>query len=141
MAAEVAQYVTGCKVCQADKNLQSHPAGKLVPWPIPEIALDHVIADRIVGLPKTKKGNTAILVVVDRLIKMTRFGACKDTSTAKDVVHLFMDLVVFPGGGGHLKRTTDRGPEFANKFIAHILARLGTKLHLIIPSLMVRLSA
>lgn len=30
-------------------------------------------------------GNTAILVVVDRLTKTTRMGACKDTPTAEEL--------------------------------------------------------
>ena len=37
--------------------------------------------------------NTAILVVVDRLTKMTRIGACKDTSSAEDIARLFVDMV------------------------------------------------
>lgn len=56
MAAEIAGYVKGCVVCQADKSLQSHPDGKLMPLPVPREAWHHVTADRIVGLPKTREG-------------------------------------------------------------------------------------
>ena len=126
MADEVAEYVKGCLVCQADKTLQKHKAGKLMPLPVPKEAWHHITADRIVGLPKTKRGNTAILVVVDRLTKMTRIGACKDTSTAEDLARLFVDMV-WKLHGMPRYITTDRGPEFTNKFVAHILAMLGTE--------------
>ena len=126
MAAEVAAYVKGCVVCQADKNLQTHKAGKLMPLPIPEGAWHHVTADCIVGLPKTRRVHTAILVVVDRLTKMTRIGACKDTSTAEDLAQLFVDMV-WKIHRMPLYITTDRGPEFTNKFVAHVLAMLGTE--------------
>ena len=94
--------------------------------PVPEEAWHHITADRIVGLPKTKRGNTAILVVVDRLTKMTRIGACKDTCTAEDLARLFVDMV-WKLHGMPRYIATDRGPEFTNKFVAHILAMLGTK--------------
>ena len=124
--AEIADYVKGCLVCQADKNLQTHPAGKLMPLPVPKEAWDHITMDRIVGLPKTKRGNTAILVVVDRLTKMTHIGACKNTSTAQDLAWLFVDMI-WKLHGFPLTITTDRGPEFTNKFNAHVLAMVGTK--------------
>ena len=62
MAAGVANYVKGCVVCQADESMQTHQAGKLMPLPFPEGAWHHVTADRIVGLPKTERGHTAILL-------------------------------------------------------------------------------
>ncbi len=63
------------------------PVGKLVPLPTPAHAWEHMTMDRIVGLPKTKKGHTAILVVVDRLTKMANFTPCKDTATAQDLLY------------------------------------------------------
>ena len=38
MADEIAEYVKSCLVCQADKNLQTYPAGKLMPLPVPKDA-------------------------------------------------------------------------------------------------------
>ena len=85
MSVDIQEYVRGCQVCQRNKALTQAPAGKLKPIPVPEGAWDHVTADRIVSLPKTKKGHTAILVVVDKLTNMTHFAACKNESTAKDM--------------------------------------------------------
>ena len=125
MSTDVQEYVRGCKVCQQDKSLTQAPAGKLMPIPVPEGAWDHVTADRIVSLPKTKQGHTAILVVVDKLTKMTHFAACKNESTAKDIAKLFVDKV-FKLHGLPLCLTTDRGPEFANRFIAAVCELVGT---------------
>ena len=46
MAAEIAEYVKGCVICQADKSLQTHPAGKMrrMPLPMPKEAWQHVMA-------------------------------------------------------------------------------------------------
>ena len=96
MHTAIREYVRGCQVCQQDKHLQHHPAGKLMPLPIPSHAWEYVTADRITSLPKTKHGYTAILVVVDRLTKMTHFMPCKNESTAQDMARLFVDHVETP---------------------------------------------
>ena len=62
-----------------------------MPLPIPSHAWEYVTADRITSLPKTKHGYTAILVVVDRLTKMTHFMPCKNESTAQVMARLFVD--------------------------------------------------
>ena len=125
MHTAIREYVRGCQVCQQDKHLQHHPAGKLMPLPIPSHAWEYVTADRITSLPKTKHGYTAILVVVDRLTKMTHFMPCKNESTAQDMARLFVDHV-WKHHGMPLFITTDRGPEFTNKFIASLCEIVGT---------------
>ena len=125
MSNDIREYVRGCKICQQDKSLTQEPGGKLKPISVPEGAWDHVTADRIVSLPKTKQGHTAILVVVDKLTKMTHFAPCKNESTAKDIAKLFVDKV-WKLHGLPLRLTTDRGPEFANRFIAAVCELVGT---------------
>ena len=111
----IREYVRGCQVCQQDKYLQRNPAGKLMLLPIPSHAWEYVTADRVTSLPKTK-GYTAILVVVHRLTKMTHFIPCKIESTAQDMARVFLDHV-WKYHGMPLRITTDRGPEFTNRFI------------------------
>lgn len=41
--------------------------------------------DRITQLPKTKRAHAAILVVVDKLTKMTCFAPVKNESTAAEI--------------------------------------------------------
>ena len=117
MHTAIREYVRGCKVCQQDKHIQKQPAGKLIPLPVSEASWDCVTADRITNLPKTKQGFTAILVVVDRLTKTTHFMPRKNESTAHDIARLFVDNI-WKHHGMPLRITTDRGPEFTNKFIA-----------------------
>ena len=69
------------------------------------------------AVPKPKQGYTTILVLVERLTKMTHFVPCKNESTAQDMARLFVDLV-WKYHGMPLRITTDRGPDFTNKFIA-----------------------
>jgi len=123
------EYVQGCFICQQNKHLQRHPAGKLMPLPIPSYPWEWVTADRITNLPKAKRGHTAILVVVDRLTKMAHFAPCKNQSGATEVTQIFTDIVFKPHGVPE-DLTTGRGPEFTNKLIAamcEIIARGGTK--------------
>lgn len=69
MTTDIREYVKGCLICQRDKSVNRKKAGLLQPIPVPESQWDHVTMDRIVQLPKTKRGHTAILVVVDKLTK------------------------------------------------------------------------
>jgi transposase InsO family protein len=48
--------------------------------------------DFITGLPESN-GHNAVLVVVDRLPKMSHFIACRGSATAEDVACLFRDFV------------------------------------------------
>ncbi len=79
MCSETRKYVKGCLICQQDKQLHRHPVGKLMPLPILHMPgnMSHDF-----GRSVTKKGYTAMLLMVDRLTKMTRFAPCKDAGTA-----------------------------------------------------------
>ena len=49
--------------------------------------------DFITHLPETRRGHTAIFVVVDRLSKLVHFIPTADTATAEDVARLFIDNI------------------------------------------------
>ena len=82
--------------------------------------------DRITQLPKTKRGHTAILVVVDKLTKMTRFVPVKNESTAADIAQAFVEHV-WNSHGVPLQITTDRGTEFTNAFSNSLCNLIGTR--------------
>ena len=90
MATEIWEYVRGCLVCQRDKASNRKPAGVLQPIEIPDNSCDHATMDRITQSPKTNCGHTAILVVADKLTKMTRFAPVRNESTAADIAQAFV---------------------------------------------------
>ena len=126
MAADIQEYVRGCLVCQRDKASNQKPAGLLQPIEIPYNSWDHATMDRITQLPKTKRGHTAILVVVDKLTKMTRFAPVKNESTAADIAQAFVEHV-WNSHGMPLQITTDRGTEFTNAFSKSLCNIIGTR--------------
>jgi hypothetical protein len=72
MRAEVKTFVNKCRICQYAKGRQQN-TGLYQPLPIPERSWDAINVDFFLGLPRTKKGNDSIFVVVDTFSKMEHF--------------------------------------------------------------------
>ena len=89
---EVGQYVEGCDLCQRMKNQMEEVAGKLKLGEVPEKLWTHILVDFITKLPIVA-GKYTILVVCDRLSKMTHFIATTEGMTAERLVRLFRDNV------------------------------------------------
>eukprot|EP00253_Pinus_taeda_P022079 PITA_22079 len=73
MKKHVAEYLARCLECQQIKTEHQHPAGLLQPLPIPEWKWEIISVDFITGLPKTKRNNDSIMVVVNKLSKEAHF--------------------------------------------------------------------
>ncbi len=73
MKREIAQFVNECDVCRRVKAEHQRPAGLLQPLAIPEWKFDHIEMDFVTGFPKSKRGNGAIFVVIDKLTKVAHF--------------------------------------------------------------------
>ncbi|ONK55503.1 uncharacterized protein A4U43_UnF2330 [Asparagus officinalis] len=82
MRREIADYVAKCYTCQRVKAEHQRPAGTLQLLPISEWKWADISMDFIVGLPKTKKGNDSIWVIVDRLTKSAHFLLMRTTHMA-----------------------------------------------------------
>ena len=82
--------------------------------------------DRLTQLSKTKRGHTAILVVVDKLTKMTRFAPVKNESTAADIAQAPVEHM-WNSHGMPLQITTDRETDFTNAFSKSLCNMLGTR--------------
>jgi hypothetical protein len=83
--------------------------------------------DMIVQLPKTKAGNDAIVVFVDKLSKMAHFAAIKMTITVPELAKTFFDNVF------RLHRMpesiiSDCDPKFTSLFWKALFKKMGTKL-------------
>ena len=67
MKKEIVEFVAKYARCQQVKIEHQKPAGRLQPLLIPEWKWGEITIDFVMGLPKSKKGNEALWVIVDRL--------------------------------------------------------------------------
>ena len=89
---DVEKYVDGCDMCQRIKNKTEVLAGKLMMNEIPERTWTHLTVDFIMKLPLVA-GKDAILVICDRLSKITHFVATTEETTAEGLARLVRDNV------------------------------------------------
>ena len=82
MKREIAQFVSECDVCRRVKAEHLRPAGLLQPLAFPEWKFEHIEMDFVTGFPKSKRGNDAIFVVIDKLTKVAHFLPIKESITA-----------------------------------------------------------
>ena len=88
MTRDVERYVEGCDLCQRIKNRMEEPVGKLKLSEVPKKPWLHLMVDFIMKLPVVA-GKDAILVVCNRLSKMTHFVATTEGMTAEGLARLF----------------------------------------------------
>jgi len=78
----------------------------------------------VTGLPKTARGNTAIVVFVDSLTKHGYLVACSKESSAVDWVNMYLDHVYVHHGLSE-KLNYDRGPQCRSVFNQSLAQRFG----------------
>lgn len=83
--------------------------------PISDSIREDLSLDFILRLSKTRSGIDSIMVVMNRLSKMTHFLPCKKTSDAHNVVRLFFQGVVRLHGASQ-SLTLDRDVKFISSF-------------------------
>jgi len=128
MKNEVAEFLARCMKCQQVKAKHRHPAGLLQPLPIPEWKWEVISIDFITGLPKNKKQNDSIMVVVDKLSKATHFIPVKSTYKAVNIADIFMKEV-FCLHGIPKVIISDRDVKFTGNFWKGLFQGLNTKLN------------
>ena len=128
------KYVKSCDIYQRMKNRTKELAGKLKLSEVSEKPWTHPMVDFIMKLPLVA-GKDTILVVCDRLSKITYFVATTEGTSAEGLVQLFRDNV------WKLHRLPesvilDRGPQFAVNLTKKLNQMLGieTKLPIIFHS-------
>ena len=89
---DVEKYVEGCDACQRMKNRIEELAGKLKLSEVLEKPQTHLMVDFITKL-LVVVGKDAILVVCNRLSKMTHFVATIEGTLAEGLARLFRDNV------------------------------------------------
>ena len=131
---DIGRYVEGCDLCQRMKNRTEEVVGKLKLSKVLEKPWTYQMVDFIMKL-LVVAGKDAILVVCDRLSKMTHFVATTEGMTAERLARFFKDNV-WKLHGLPESIVLDRGPQFAveltkelNKILG-IEMRLSTAFHL-----------
>ena len=89
---DVGRYVEGCDLCQRMKNRTEKLAGKLKLSKVPKKLWTHLMVDFITELLMVA-GKNAILVVCDRLSKMTYFVATTEGMSAEGLARLFQNNI------------------------------------------------
>jgi hypothetical protein len=127
MRKDVQQYVRECQSCQEAKASNQAPGGLLQPLPVPDAPWDVVHVDFVMGLPKSREGFDAVMMVIDRLTKMAHFIPTTTTVTAVKAAELYIANVVrLHGLPGRL--VSDRDPRFTGNFWQAVHENLLTSL-------------
>src|SRR4051812_25951141 len=120
---DVKSYVKGCESCQKNKINQQRKHAPLHPHATPSQPWEEITVDMIGPLP-TSRGYNAILVVTDRLFKMAHMIPTTVELTAEGLARIYRDNI-WKLHGIPKKTISDRGPQFAAKFMEALLRMLG----------------
>ena len=107
------------------KNRTEELAGKLKLSEVPQKMWTHLTVDFITKLPVVA-GKDAILVVCDRLSKMTHFVATMEGTLVEGLARLFRDNV-WKLHGLPESMVLDKGPQFAVELTKELNRMLGIK--------------
>ena len=83
--------------------------------------------DFVTGFPKSKRGNDAIFVVIDKLTKVAHFLPIKESITAAQLAELYTSRIVSLHGIPQLI-SSDRGSIFTSKFWDSFQKAMGTNI-------------
>jgi len=107
------------------KNRTEEPVGKLKLSEVPQKTWTHLMVDFITKLPVVAEKD-AILVVCDRLSKMTHFVAMTEGTSAEGLARLLRDNI-WKLHGLPESVVSDRGPQFAAELTKELNRMLGIK--------------
>jgi hypothetical protein len=123
----VQDFVRACVTCQRYKSEHLHPAGLLLPLPVPTTVWADIGMDFIEALPRVN-GKFVILTVVDRFSKYCHFIPLAHPYSAESVAQVFSEVVRLHGVPQSI--VSDRDPVFTSIFWKELMRLTGTKLHM-----------
>jgi hypothetical protein len=128
MRRVVQDFVRTCATCQRNKSEHLHPAGLLLPLPVPQAVWSDISFDFIEALPRVG-GKSVILTVVDRFSKYCHFLPLAHLYSAESVAHAFFGEIVRLHGIPQ-SMVLDRDSMFTSTFWKELMRLRGTKLHM-----------
>ena len=87
---KIEEYLAQCIEYQQVKAKHKHPSKLLQQLPISEWKWEIININFIIGLPKNVKQNDSIMVVVDKLSKVSHFILVKSTYKSINIADIFM---------------------------------------------------
>ncbi|XP_014660510.1 uncharacterized protein LOC105914201 [Setaria italica] len=124
----VQDFVRACDTCQRYKSEHLHPAGLLLPLPVPQGVWTDIGLDFVEALPRVR-GKSVILTVVDRFSKYCHFIPMAHPYTTESIAQAFFtDIVRLHGVPQSM--VSDRDPIFTSTFWKELMRLMGTKLHM-----------
>ena len=117
-----------CDLCQQMKNRTEEVVGKLKLGKVPEKSWTYILVDFITKLPIVA-GKDDILVVCDRLSKMTHFVAIMEGTTVEGLARLFRDNI-WRLHGLPESVVSDRGLQFAMELTRELNKMFGIQMKL-----------
>src|SRR5437868_6543481 len=127
--SDVRKYVDSCFPCQSNKTSHQFPQGLARSIITPPRRWGQVTLDLITGLPRTRSGKDALLVMVDKYSKLMYCVAVTSTITAPEVAKIFMNEVV-RHHGMQSSIISDRDSKFTSSFWKTLFEMMGTRLAL-----------
>jgi len=118
----------GCDLYQRMKNRTKEMVEKLKLSEVPEKLWAHLIVDFITKLPVVARKDV-ILVVCNRLFKMTYFVVTTEGMSVEGLVRLFRDNMWKLHGLPEIV-VSDRGPQFMAELIKELNRMLGIEMRL-----------
>ena len=115
MKRDVADFMSKCMVCQMVKAERKHPAGLLHPLEIPVWKWEDISMDFVDGLPRSRRENESIWVIVDRLTKSAHFIPLSVTRNVRLLCGKYIQEVVRLYGV-LLSIVSDRDVLFTSRF-------------------------
>ena len=125
MTRDVGKYVERCDLCQRMKNRAEELVGKLKLSEVPQETWTHLTVDFITKL-LVVAGKDTVLVVCNRLSKMTHFVATTEGTSTEGLARLLWDNV-WKLHGLPESIVSDRGPQFAAELTRELNRILGIK--------------
>lgn len=125
VSAEVRKFVAECSICKETKapNQTLRP-----PMGVPAIAerpFQHIYIDLLGPYPRSKSGNTVILIILDQLTKFVWLKPLRKASAITIVK--FVESEIFHMVGAPETLLSDNGKQFISKDFCDLLNRYGVR--------------